>query len=165
MSNSKNSIKGSMKGWPLWRAMTRWLMNNGFEICQLCGTRENLSFDHIIPISQGGTTVRHNLAILCKPCNESKANTFMELEPIQWPRPSLEQIMIQDLTPGVHTVYGRVLQQPSVHGVFAGERVWEFPTDLDGIMTRIRKRTNSDGIVVRPEDTVILLHPELVGVK
>src|SRR6185436_9389974 len=147
MSNSKNSIKGSMKGWPLWRAMTRWLMNNGFEICQLCGTRENLSFDHIIPISQGGTTVRHNRAILCKPCNESKANTFMELEPIQWPRPSLEQIMIQDLTPGVHTVYGRVLQQPSVHGDFAGERVWEFPTARGGIMTRIRKRTNSAGIV------------------
>jgi hypothetical protein len=164
MSNSKNSIKGSMKGWPLWRAMTRWLMNNGFEICQICGATENLSFDHIIPVSQGGTTVRHNLAILCKPCNELKANTFIPLEPIQWPRPSLRTIMIQDLTMDMHTVYGRVLRQPSIHGVFAGETVWEFPTDLDGIMTRIRKRSSPGGIVVRPQDSVILLHPVLVGV-
>ena len=164
MSNSKNSIKGSMKGWPLWRAMTRWLMNNGFEVCQMCKTNENLSFDHIIPVSQGGLTVRENLAILCKPCNELKANTFIALEPIEWPRPSLQQILIQDLTVGLHTVYGRVLERPTVHGIFAGERVWEFPTDLDGIMTRIRKRTNSDGIVVRPQDSVILLHPLLTGV-
>lgn len=164
MSNSKNSIKGSMKGWPLWRAMTRWLMNNGFEVCQICHTADNLSFDHIIPVSQGGLTVRENLAILCKPCNELKADTFIPLEPIQWPRPSLEQVFIQDLTVGLHTVYGRVLTSPTVHGVFAGEKVWEFYTDLDGIMTRIRKRTNKDGTIVRPHDSVILLHPLLTGV-
>lgn len=158
-----NSLKGSMKGWPLWRAITRWLMTNGFEICQLCGTSENLSFDHIIPVSNQGLTIRENLAILCKPCNERKGNGFIPLEPIEWPRPYLQQIRIQDLTLGMHTVYGRVTSTPRIHGEYKRVVLWEFTNDSDGILMRIRKNKRDRGLVVRPENSVILLHPELVG--
>lgn len=47
--------------------------------CSACGTMENLSIDHIIPISRGGSHSVGNMMTLCRPCNASKhARTIME---------------------------------------------------------------------------------------
>lgn len=40
--------------------------------CVHCGTREELTVDHIIPVSKGGGDERENLQTLCKRCNSSK---------------------------------------------------------------------------------------------
>jgi HNH endonuclease len=40
--------------------------------CARCGSRENLEFDHIIPISMGGSSTARNLELLCELCNRSK---------------------------------------------------------------------------------------------
>lgn len=42
--------------------------------CVICGSQENLEFDHIIPFSKGGATTYRNLQILCKKCNIGKSN-------------------------------------------------------------------------------------------
>ena len=42
--------------------------------CCNCGSKENLEFDHIIPVSKGGATTFQNLQLLCKPCNIRKSN-------------------------------------------------------------------------------------------
>jgi hypothetical protein len=42
--------------------------------CIKCGSKENLEFDHIIPVSKGGATTYRNLQLLCKNCNLEKSN-------------------------------------------------------------------------------------------
>ena len=42
--------------------------------CVMCGEKENLTLDHIIPISKGGKTELNNLQTMCKRCNKMKGN-------------------------------------------------------------------------------------------
>lgn len=52
----------------------RVFTRDGF-CCRLCKATENLTVDHIIPKSLGGTDEMGNLRTLCQPCNGKRGNT------------------------------------------------------------------------------------------
>ena len=43
--------------------------------CVRCGTNANLEFDHIIPVSMGGSTTARNVQLLCSSCNLERARS------------------------------------------------------------------------------------------
>jgi hypothetical protein len=47
-----------------------WQRDNGR--CVKCGSQERLEFDHVIPVSKGGSNTARNLQLLCEHCNRSK---------------------------------------------------------------------------------------------
>ena len=42
--------------------------------CQYCGCRDELTFDHVVPRSKGGTTTWENVVAACSPCNLRKGD-------------------------------------------------------------------------------------------
>lgn len=52
----------------------RKIMYSNFVHCALCKIDGPLSVDHIIPISKGGSKKLDNLQLLCKSCNNKKAD-------------------------------------------------------------------------------------------
>lgn len=42
--------------------------------CEYCGSMEELSWDHLIPISKKGPDTAENLVLCCRSCNSSKGN-------------------------------------------------------------------------------------------
>lgn len=44
--------------------------------CIDCGSKELLEFDHIIPVSRGGSNTARNIQLLCENCNRKKSNTI-----------------------------------------------------------------------------------------
>ena len=49
------------------------LMRDRYE-CQYCGSRTNLTIDHVIPISRGGEWKYDNLVTACSRCNTKKGS-------------------------------------------------------------------------------------------
>ena len=45
--------------------------------CTNCGSSEDLTMDHIIPISKGGQHTRTNIGVLCRSCNSSKGSKII----------------------------------------------------------------------------------------
>lgn len=63
---------------------SQWWKNRlGRGLCHYCGVTfpaEELTMDHIVPITRGGTSTRGNLVPACKECNNRKKY----LLPLEW---------------------------------------------------------------------------------
>jgi hypothetical protein len=44
--------------------------------CVECGGQEKLEYDHIIPVSKGGSNTDRNIRLLCETCNRQKGQTI-----------------------------------------------------------------------------------------
>jgi len=49
-----------------------WSRDGG--ACAQCGSKENIHFDHIIPVAKGGGNGVENIQVLCAPCNLRKSD-------------------------------------------------------------------------------------------
>ncbi|MFB9149549.1 HNH endonuclease [Roseovarius ramblicola] len=57
---------------PVPPSVRAWVMERDNWRCHYCGTDQNLTIDHKVPRSQGGTNDRENLITACKTCNCAK---------------------------------------------------------------------------------------------
>ncbi len=55
--------------------------------CQYCGSPHDLTFDHVVPRSRGGTTSWENVVAACSPCNLRKANKSLKASGLKLMRP------------------------------------------------------------------------------
>jgi 5-methylcytosine-specific restriction endonuclease McrA len=64
--------------------------------CQYCGSKDDLTFDHLIPRSRGGQTRWDNVVAACAPCNLEKGGFMpdeVRMHPSQWPyRPTVFEL-------------------------------------------------------------------------
>ena len=60
-----------------------WRRKIARGICYYCGAKvgnKNLTMDHLIPLSRGGTSSRDNIVPACKECNNKKKYML----PVEW---------------------------------------------------------------------------------
>lgn len=65
------------------RATSWWRKKIAAGVCHYCGRNvspSELTMDHLIPLSRGGTSERYNIVAACKDCNNRKKN----LLPAEW---------------------------------------------------------------------------------
>ena len=63
--NKRNNIKDEILS---------FILKRDREECVACGSKDNLQFDHILPLSKGGSDEPENLRVLCRSCNLSRGN-------------------------------------------------------------------------------------------
>ena len=72
--------------------------------CQYCGSRANLTVDHVIPRSKGGTSTWENIVASCAPCNRRKGDSLPAkagMHPKRKPRVPHPQIFIHVAAPTI----------------------------------------------------------------
>jgi hypothetical protein len=65
---------GGRQGIPTAVRRAVWARDNGR--CVQCGSRERLEYDHIIPLSKGGSNTERNIELLCEACNRAKSDSI-----------------------------------------------------------------------------------------
>jgi 5-methylcytosine-specific restriction endonuclease McrA len=91
--------------------------------CQYCGTRDDLTFDHLLPRSRGGHTTWDNVVAACSPCNLRKGN-LTSAESNMWPAQKPFQPSVQHLHRN-----GRLFPPNYLHDSWLDYLYWD--TELD----------------------------------
>jgi 5-methylcytosine-specific restriction endonuclease McrA len=72
--------------------------------CQYCGSKANLTVDHVIPRSKGGPSTWENIVASCAPCNRRKGDRLPAkagMHPRRQPRVPHPQIFIHVAAPTI----------------------------------------------------------------
>lgn len=71
-----SSTGGDIKRKPIPEEVRIFVWRRDQGKCVRCGSRDNLEYDHIIPVSQGGGNTSRNIELLCEQCNRSKSDNI-----------------------------------------------------------------------------------------
>ncbi len=63
--------------WKLPSVSRRELLRRDGHRCQYCGSSKQLTIDHVIPRSKGGTHTWDNVTIACETCNHKKGDKYL----------------------------------------------------------------------------------------
>ena len=75
LTDEREQTKGRRETIPDDVKMYVWNRDGGK--CVKCGSQEKLEFDHIIPLSKGGSNTARNVQLLCETCNRSKGDSIV----------------------------------------------------------------------------------------
>lgn len=64
--------------------------------CVVCGAEDDLSVDHVIPVSKGGHAEPGNVVVLCRSCNSAKNDRDAEDLPEDWQDAIVEAMLSFD---------------------------------------------------------------------
>jgi 5-methylcytosine-specific restriction endonuclease McrA len=82
--------------------------------CQYCGSHSNLTVDHVIPRSKGGTSSWENIVASCAPCNRRKGDRLPRqagMHPRHAPRTPRAEIFIHVASPTIPAAWLQYLPQ------------------------------------------------------
>jgi len=80
--------------------------------CQYCGSRSNLTVDHVIPRSKGGLSSWENIVASCAPCNRRKGNALPRqagMKLLKQPRTPSPHVFIQVASPSIPAAWRQYL--------------------------------------------------------
>jgi 5-methylcytosine-specific restriction endonuclease McrA len=80
--------------------------------CQYCGAKANLTVDHVIPRSKGGTSTWENIVASCAPCNRRKGDRLphqIGMHPRVKPRMPSPNVFIQLASPTIPSTWRQYL--------------------------------------------------------
>jgi 5-methylcytosine-specific restriction endonuclease McrA len=80
--------------------------------CQYCGSRSNLTVDHVIPRSKGGPSSWENIVASCAPCNRRKGNALLRqagMRLLKQPRTPSPHVFIQVASPTIPAAWRQYL--------------------------------------------------------
>ena len=83
-------------------------------MCQYCGSHSNLTVDHVIPRSKGGTSSWENIVASCAPCNRRKGDRLPRqagMHPKHTPRTPRAEIFIHVASPTIPAAWLQYLPQ------------------------------------------------------
>ncbi|WP_149142099.1 HNH endonuclease [Gemmobacter caeruleus] len=91
--------------------------------CQYCGSRGDLTFDHVVPRSKGGITSWENVVAACSPCNLKKANKTLRQVGMRLQRPPRQP------TPEEMMAHGRRFPPNHLHDSWLDYLYWDAELD------------------------------------
>jgi 5-methylcytosine-specific restriction endonuclease McrA len=80
--------------------------------CQYCGSRSNLTVDHVVPRSKGGASSWDNIVASCAPCNRRKGNSLprqVGMKLSKQPRTPSPHVFIQVASPTIPAAWQQYL--------------------------------------------------------
>jgi 5-methylcytosine-specific restriction endonuclease McrA len=82
--------------------------------CQYCGSRSNLTVDHVVPRSKGGISTWENIVASCAPCNRRKGDALLRqvgMSLQRKPRRPNPQVFIHVASPSIPTAWRAYLPE------------------------------------------------------
>jgi 5-methylcytosine-specific restriction endonuclease McrA len=82
--------------------------------CQYCGARSNLTVDHVVPRSKGGSSTWENIVASCAPCNRRKGDRHprdVGMHPRRAPRIPSPHVFIHVASPTIPAAWRAYLPE------------------------------------------------------
>lgn len=80
------TVGGRERIWKVPPVNRREVLKRDEHTCQYCGSKKNLTLDHVLPRSRGGQHTWENVVAACSSCNSKKGSQILDRTPLKLKR-------------------------------------------------------------------------------